>query len=56
MKTEQHLTATLIKWSDQTDPKRIEAWLEKLKEAGHIESARTEKYDPNITYPILYLV
>jgi len=46
--------ATLIKWTSNIDPKRIERWLEKLEEEGHIEYANTQSYDPEYCFPTLY--
>ena len=50
----QEETATLIKWSTNVDPKRIQAWLEKLVEAGHAEGHQTQNYNPDHSFPVLY--
>lgn len=47
--------ATLIKWNDSVDPKRVERWLTLLQEQGHIEYHNTQDFNPIHTSPVLYL-
>ncbi len=49
-------TATLIHWAEGIDQERIDRWIEKMKEAGFIDSSNTQDYNPDETAPTLYFV
>lgn len=48
-------TATLIYWSSPADKARIERWLKKLQEEGHIDRAVTNDYCSSISGPVWYI-
>jgi transcription initiation factor IIE alpha subunit len=52
---EKTAIATLIHWKDGVDKERIERWLKKLQEQGHIQSQTTNEYNPNHGEPVWYI-
>ena len=51
----QEKIASLIYFSDTVTKERVERWIEKLKEQGHVEGSVTRSYDPNIGEPVWYI-
>ena len=47
--------ASLIHWSPNVPKERIERWLEKLKEEGHIISETTQEYETKWGCPVWYI-
>ena len=47
--------ASLIFWRSIEDKERIERWIKRLQEQGHIESASTHTYNPEYGQPVWYI-
>lgn len=47
-------TVAMIFFSDSVEQERIEKWIAKLKEQGHVDNAQVAKYDPEFDCPCLY--
>lgn len=55
MNEEKKAIASLIHWSDGVDKERIERWLKKLQDEGHIQSQETHEYNPSWGSPCWYI-
>jgi len=56
VKTEHNpkkLVAMLF-FADSVEQERVERWIAKLKEQGHLENSQVAKYDPEYDNPTLY--
>lgn len=51
---ETHL-ASLVFWSSIEEKERIERWLAKLKEQGHVDHYYTGGYNPDFGEPVWYV-
>lgn len=47
--------ASLIYWKDGVEKERIERWLKKLQEQGHLHSHVTHEYTPEYGEPCWYI-
>ena len=47
--------ASLIFWKSIEEKERIERWLKKLQDEGHIESHSTHEYNPSYGEPVWYI-
>lgn len=50
----QDRIVTMIVWENGVEFDRIKRWLDKLKDAGHIDYVNTQDYNEENTSPILY--
>lgn len=55
MNDEPKAIASLIYWKDGVEKERIERWLNKLKEQGHIQAEVTREYNPSWGEPCWYI-
>jgi len=47
--------ASLIYFSDHVTKERVEQWIAKLQEQGHVYGSVTREYDPSIGEPVWYI-
>jgi transcription initiation factor IIE alpha subunit len=52
---ERKAVASLIFFADHVEKERVEKWIEKLKEQGHVVGSTTREYDPAIGEPVWYI-
>lgn len=55
MDANQKAVASLIHFKDGVEKERVERWIQKLKEQGHVESADTREYNPSWGCPVWYI-
>jgi len=44
----------MLFFADSVEQERVERWIAKLKEQGHLENSQVAKYDPEYDNPTLY--
>lgn len=47
-------TVAMLFFSDSVEQERVERWIAKLKDEGHVENSQVAKYDPDYDCPCLY--
>jgi hypothetical protein len=47
--------ATLLVWREGIDPERIQNWIKRLEDLGVLETVRTNEFNSEETFPVLYL-
>jgi hypothetical protein len=52
---ERKAVASLIYFADEVEKERVEKWIAKLKEQGHVVGSTTREYDPAIGGPVWYI-
>lgn len=52
---ERKAVASLIYFSDHVTKDRVEQWIEKLKEQGHVVASDTREYKPAYGEPCWYI-
>jgi hypothetical protein len=52
---ERNVVASLIYFEDHVTKERVERWIAKLKEQGHVVGSVTKEYDPGHGEPVWYI-
>jgi len=52
---ERKAVASLIYFADDVQRERVEKWIVKLKEQGHVVGSVTREYDPVYGEPVWYI-
>jgi hypothetical protein len=47
--------ATLLVWREGIDSERIQNWIKRLEDLGVLETVRTNEFNSEETFPVLYL-
>jgi transcription initiation factor IIE alpha subunit len=47
--------ASLIYFAPNVSKERVEAWIKKLMEQGHVENHDTHEYNENVGSPVWYI-
>ena len=47
--------ATLLVWKEGVDSERIQKWIQRLEDLGVLETVRTQEFNSDETFPVLYL-
>ena len=55
MKSDKKQVASLIYFADDVTKERVEAWIKKLMEQGHVTAHTTREYDENYGSPVWYI-
>ena len=55
MKANHKSNASLIFWKDDVEKERIERWIAKLMEQGHVVGHTTREYDAQYGEPVWYI-
>lgn len=52
---ERKAVASLIYFADEVTKERVERWIAKLEEQGHVIGSVTREYDPGYGEPVWYI-
>jgi hypothetical protein len=52
---ERKAVASLIYFADEVERERVEKWIAKLKQQGHVVGSVTKEYDPGYGDPVWYI-
>ena len=55
MKSDNKQVASLIYFKDGVEKERVEKWIKKLMEQGHVSSHVTREYNPEHGDPVWYI-
>lgn len=55
MKNKNKQVASLIFFADNVQKERVEAWIKKLMQQGHVTGHCTQEYNPEYGEPVWYI-